>query len=63
MEEVKQLRRSIRAADDAFFYSMRTLDDLIERDETLERLQTQLGKLLRKERMQRRAIAERRLRR
>lgn len=50
MEYIEQLKRAIRAADDAFFYSMRTFDDLIERDETIERLQGELRKALRMER-------------
>lgn len=58
--ETENIKALIRANDDAYFYSMRTLHDRIDRDEWNDRFERELATAQRKEKSRRDAIASRR---
>ena len=58
--KIKACENAIKACEDAYFYSMRTFDDLIERDEMIERLEIERARILKREQSRLRAIEDRR---
>lgn len=58
--KIKACENAIKACEDAYFYSMRTFDDLIERDEMIERLEIERVRILKREQSRLRAIDDRR---
>lgn len=58
--KIKACENAIKACEDAYFYSMRTFDDLIERDEMIERLEIERVRILKREQSRLRAIEDRR---
>ena len=57
---MSDIEAKIKACDDAYWHSMRTPADLIDRDEMIERLEAERAYILKREQSRLRAIEDRR---